>query len=782
MNEMIQNNNPPELYNLRHIIDELDDNGGDFADELQMLAVKEKVISVIRSNRECEAKIEEADRRIGSLVRNYKMLTNKALLHHLKEEAFSTEHRQPKDHGINDFSLEGKRRLRGYEHLVYLLQTQPKYMSFMIVHDLGSSLSFHKHLLSEMFEFLTTPRDAYLMLMIFKAALKEEIKSTISDPDEFVRGSPRIISMAVDIYRSLFRGSLFSTIQPLVVEMVYAKHANLNVDPISIYKQLMIENNKNMPHNFNAKEALSNPEVRDRLHAAVNNLIKVCDRFIDIFCSEEFIEEIPYGIRYLARCLWEMLKEKFPQIEQRKLLRIIAHFVYNKLIGACVQAPDGYGIIRLKPGERMSKDARHNLCSISKLLADAATGQRSFIAYQDVTDMYQSLALTQFLSDGHQRFKEFFRQVMIVESPEDSYEVNQFTDEALISPPTVTFKYSDLILLHHRVYEQRNILCPSTSDALNEVLDSLGPAPEAAVRSAESASKDKVDCQGFVKLNLKNPKAAFITAQEVQCLKAIKVKQAIIELIKQRPKSTDLHEVFFSPIRVEEAQSFIHRKQQLARSVSNEVKKQSVLFSTHGETLQTLLDFVLLNLKVINATNFDEISRQILADLKQKIENRELLKSELERLKSTLEMVEEKRQYNAKVLEYYKNYLKKCLDNMRCVSLNRIEKSSGKTVCLKYTALKLSAKGILIDLEGLEKKKWKEAVFEIRPLPNEVGLFQIRLLFKGGMEVASVKLELQYLLELHFKNQKEMNLTDKARINVILLLYLLDKKFYKAWD
>lgn len=780
LNELVGSQKPPDLYNLRHIIDELDDNAEDFAYELEMVSLKEKVVSIIRQNREYERKIEEADRRIGSLVRNYQMITNKKLLHQLKEEAFETDHRlkESKDHGLSEFSLEGRKKLRSYEHFIFLLQTEPKYLSFMIVHDKGSAITMHKHLLGELFGFITTPREGYLMLKIFEASLKEEIKSKIDDPTEFVRGNPRIIAMAIDFYRSCCFTSLFSSIQPLLVETIHAKYSNLSLDPIIIYKDLMKEANKNMKQDITPKEALSVPGVQERLQHGVNNLIKVCDRFIDIFCSEEFIEEIEFGIRYLSRCLWENLLEKFPRTEKRQLLKVIAHVVYKRFIGNCILVPDEYGIIKLRAGESIDHDSRTNLRSICNLLIAAATGQKSFSACNDITDIYQNLALTQFLRDGHERFKEFFRQFMVVETPEDYYEINQFTDDASICPPQVNIKLSELILLHQRVHEQRQMLCPSSSDPLSKVLDELGPPPFTVAISSESANDKDL---GRITLTLKNPKSTSLSHDEVETVKAIKVKQAIIELIKQRPRCPDLHEVFFSKIEPKESQSYLLMKQHLSGKVSNDFKKQSVLFSTHGESLSTLLDFVLLNIKVINAPNFDVIARHILDDLKMKIENRERFRSEVERLKWTHQMLEDKREHNAKVLESYKNYINKCLDNLREASNYHMERTSKKIACLKYTALKLHSKGILIDLEGVERKKWKDAVFQIRPLPSEVGLFQIRLLFKT-MEVACIKLELQYLLELQFKNQTEIEIMDKAKINVILLLYLLDKKFYSAWD
>uniref|UniRef100_A0A3B4YJR8 Uncharacterized protein n=2 Tax=Seriola lalandi dorsalis TaxID=1841481 RepID=A0A3B4YJR8_SERLL len=68
-------------------------------------------------------------------------------------------------------------------------------------------------------------------------------------------------------------------------------------------------------------------------------------------------------------------------------------------------------------------------------------------------------------------------------------------------------------------------------------------------------------------------------------------------------------------------------------------------------------------------------------------------------------------------------------------------------------------------------------VFDIVPGP-ETGSFKVKTRFLG-VEMEEFLLKYQDLLQLQYEGVAVMKMFDKAKINVNLLIFLLNKKFFK---
>uniref|UniRef100_A0A3Q2DHV5 Uncharacterized protein n=2 Tax=Percomorphaceae TaxID=1489872 RepID=A0A3Q2DHV5_CYPVA len=67
-------------------------------------------------------------------------------------------------------------------------------------------------------------------------------------------------------------------------------------------------------------------------------------------------------------------------------------------------------------------------------------------------------------------------------------------------------------------------------------------------------------------------------------------------------------------------------------------------------------------------------------------------------------------------------------------------------------------------------------MFDISPT-EEVGDFEVKAKFMG-VEMEKVPLHFQDLLQLQYEGVAVMKMFDKAKVNVNLLIFLLNKKFY----
>lgn len=72
--------------------------------------------------------------------------------------------------------------------------------------------------------------------------------------------------------------------------------------------------------------------------------------------------------------------------------------------------------------------------------------------------------------------------------------------------------------------------------------------------------------------------------------------------------------------------------------------------------------------------------------------------------------------------------------------------------------------------------RFKNVIFEIGPT-EEVGDFEVKAKFMG-VQMETFMLHYQDLLQLQYEGVAVMKLFDRAKVNVNLLIFLLNKKFY----
>ena len=94
----------------------------------------------------------------------------------------------------------------------------------------------------------------------------------------------------------------------------------------------------------------------------------------------------------------------------------------------------------------------------------------------------------------------------------------------------------------------------------------------------------------------------------------------------------------------------------------------------------------------------------------------------------------------------------------------------------KYTADSLYKKGVLVSVQGLSPKQYDKLTLTISS--DEAGVFDIQVSLLGMAEIQSVELKLEELLQAQFNNVQVMNIAD-AKINVNLMIYLINRKFYQ---
>lgn len=95
---------------------------------------------------------------------------------------------------------------------------------------------------------------------------------------------------------------------------------------------------------------------------------------------------------------------------------------------------------------------------------------------------------------------------------------------------------------------------------------------------------------------------------------------------------------------------------------------------------------------------------------------------------------------------------------------------------MKYSGAKLAERGVLLEIDGLSTSQFKNVQFDIIPTDHN-GVFTIKGKFMG-IEMEQVEIDIQDLLQKQYEGVAIMDLFGKAKINVNLLIFLLNSKFY----
>ena len=79
-----------------------------------------------------------------------------------------------------------------------------------------------------------------------------------------------------------------------------------------------------LPYDVTLEQALAVEEVRERIEQSVQCLQAATDKFLIAILAA--IENIPYGMRYMAKVLRDALHEKFPDALEKDVLKVCWDF------------------------------------------------------------------------------------------------------------------------------------------------------------------------------------------------------------------------------------------------------------------------------------------------------------------------------------------------------------------------------------------------------------------------------------------------------------------------
>uniref|UniRef100_A0A8C9NP71 IQ motif containing GTPase activating protein 3 n=1 Tax=Serinus canaria TaxID=9135 RepID=A0A8C9NP71_SERCA len=787
----------PPLSVVRRFIHLLEQSQRDFWEESEVLRLQEEVVKRIRASQQLESDLDLMDIKIGLLVKN--RITLQEVVSHCKKltkknkEQLSEMMSMDKQKGLKMLSKEKRQKLEAYQHLFYLLQTQPVYLARLIFQmPQNKSTKFMESVIFTLYNYASSPREAYLLLQLFKVALQEEINSKVDHVHDILTGNATVIRLLVSFYRTT-RGqsALRHILAGPVQEVLQDKTLSINTDPVDIYKAWINQtesqsgHRSKLPYEVSPEQALSHPEVQRRLDIAIRNLLAVTDKFVSAITSS--VDKIPYGMRYMAKILRMSLVEKFPKAPAEEVDKVVGNLLYYRFMNPAVVAPDGFDIVDLSAGVALRPEQRRSLASIAKVLQHAAAHK----AFQG--DSAYLCGLNQYLEHTHNKFRRFISAACCVPEPEERFDMDEYSEMVAVAKPVIYITVGELITTHKLLLEHQDSITSHHSDPLNELLEDLDELPTVqslvgeSVASLGNSSAEQLSqlSRTEISLTLTNKLVPVASSEESDTRSLLlSTKQMLVDLIQCQPGDS-LPDILWTPASEHEhlvcqralqdaqpsAQQLKHRPSLAANSqLSMEEKKRKVIRNLRRLESLGLVD---------SANQYQQLVDELAKDIRNQRRHRQQRRRELLKLRQTLEGLDAKTLFYEEQIDYYNQYIKTCLDNL--AASNKCWESKGgkskKLPSLHYTAAQLWEKGVLLEIQDLPPSQLRNVVFDIIPC-EESGRFQVKAKFMG-IDMEHFQLHYQDLLQLQYEGVAVMKMFHKAKVNVNLLIFLLNKKFFK---
>ncbi|KAG6440461.1 ras GTPase-activating-like protein IQGAP1 [Manduca sexta] len=777
----------------------------DYDREMELQSLKSEVVQSIRRNQELSKQIDDMDLKIGLLVQNrialqevaaHGLKLNNLVKHNSMTKLVFQERPDGKGKlmtistavkGLKSLTKESKRLLDGYQHLFYELQTNPTYLSKLLFCIPQNKTNFFlQNVVLSLYNFGAYARDEYLLLKLFRFTLEGEISCKVMKPFDIIASTPLVLKMAVSLSRQLSGlNSLQSIIGPLVEMILKDKDLNIETGPVEIYKTWRNETEmktgeiSKLPYTVTQEEALTYPEVKTRLEIALSQLKTIVTMFLDKITNSTDL--LPFCITYMARVLHRALTTKFPHTPEKDILKVIGNLVYYQFLNAAIVAPDAFHIINMQNGGSLTTDQRKNLASVAKILHFSAA-KKGF-----GEESSHLRCLNPFIVECHEKMKELFRRCCRGPTLEEYFAVDEYTEATLLHQPHILITVQEIVDTHALLVEYQDVIARDPSDRLNELLDDLGDVPSVA----ELAPRETDIMGGCTEEN----------ARLEVCLALVSKYQApsddMTDLNKLFIKTKELcvailpflngeHLLEALVIGTTKDQQDQYAKKIQQRIYSGQARPdEAMTLREHIAKLRKNLQMLEDEGYVTREDGYQALVTSIALDLCNRGKYRQAQKRALATLARTKLSLQEKTKYYEEKCKSYDQYIKSCLANLHAgkQSVHACLRRSGKDVqklkskyTAKYSGAKLLERGVLLEIDGLSQSQFKNVQFEITPTDHN-GVFTVKGKFMG-IEMESIEIDIQDLLQKQYEGCAVMDMFGKAKINVNLLIFLLNSKFY----
>ena len=844
--------NPPLPVVRRHL-HLLTDSNLEFEGELEAERLRRLVVERVREVEQVEGYVEGLDVKVGLLVKN-KISLDEVVKHqrHYGGSASqllrqgSTMRNGGGGIDLKALNKQSRKKLGGYEELFFLLQTSPHYLARLFF-ALGSKGLAEKEgknlerLVMTLFGFAHKSREEYFFVKLL-AASAENAASHAQTLDDFLRmqnGAFHQRLFLSNVRAPTHRSYLKQLLGGMVRDGICGQeHLDLESDPLQIHLALI--NNEELstgrpshrPRELPRETVIRDPDVRQRYVEHLQDLRDLCDGFF--LSLEETLHRMPYGVRFQASSQYGALCNQYPHEDPVHLAMLTGNWIWKSYLLPAFREPEMWGVI----DRGLSPAHKRNLAQVTLVLGQVCSAGRLF--GQD--NLYLQ-PLNNWVTESLGRWQDALQHLFEIESPEEHFDSEQFSDLYAKTKPTVYIKLSDIFQLHSLVSENMMSIAPSRDDPIKEVLADLGTA-----KGNESDLGNASSNGGEITLTLKSRfKVQEDPNAESRAL-YMATKRLVLYIIRVQSGS-NLMEILLRPITHEDDDHWIQLVQEelAEKGYSRSPRKshhqgafdprasfrggrtQSVYseapsnFSedrannpldlehmTYAELKSQALENIIAleapttppQFRVSRHNNYQEILNALAADIRSKHRRRLERQREVDATRQTLAGLDKKACFLEEQLTSYNDYIEQCLHTLANKKSGHkgfrlpftkqwnhereLERAGRqpKFGSYKYSARQLADKGVLMQWSAYPMEAWSQLNVVISS--DEVGVFHLEA-SSGSMMLpgASANLLLDDLLQAQYDNKSSIDVFDEgskgggAKLAVNLLLHLVFKKFYR---
>lgn len=821
---LVNGKNPP-LPVVRKHLHLLTDSTLEFEGELEADRLRRQVVESVRRNELVEGYVEGLDVKIALLVKN-KITLDEVVKHQkhfggsasqLLRNGSTMGHQAGNGFDLKALNKSSRKKLSGYEELFFMLQTQPAYLArlFQAIASKGLAEKEGKNLerlMLTLFGYAQKSREEYFLLKLLGTSTRQTI-SQARDIEEYQRmlnGAFHQRLLLSYVRSPKDRGYLKTLFGGIVRDGICGQdHLDLESDPLQIYRAIL--NNDELstgrpsqrPRDLPREVVIREPDVRPKYVEHLQDLRDLCDAFFQSL--EETLHRMPYGVRYVAAEQYHALCDRFPRDDQTQLAMLAGSWLWKSYLLPALKEPEMWGVI----DRGLSPQHKRNLAQVTVVLGQVASG-RLFGA-----DNLYLQPLNQWISESLERWQECLGHMFDMQTPEEWFDADQFSDLYSRTKPAVYIKLADVFGMHTLIADNISSVASGRDDPIKELLTDLGTAKgnESDLSGAAHGSE--------ITLTLKSR----YTVQEDPNAEARQLftatKRLVLYIIKVQ-SGNNLMEILLRPISHEDADNWIrlvqeelaeqdreHRRQNPRGSQRNSMfdrnaslrgaRTQSVYSeapSNFSEDRRDLLDLqsmtyaelkssALENILALEASsipaqfrvsrhnNYQEILNALASDIRQKHRRRLERQREVESTRATLAQLDAKANFLDEQLKSYNDYIEQCLhtlankkDKHRRFVLpftkqwsheRELERSGRqpKFGSYKYSARQLADKGVLLAWPSYGVEHWGQLNVVISS--DEVGVFHLEA-SSGSMMIpgASANLLLDDLLQAQYDNRQSI--------------------------
>lgn len=377
--------NPP-VGTVKGFVHLLNDSEFDFDEEIESERARKLVVQQVRQNELAEQYISQLDIKIALLVKN-KITLDEVVKHqrhfggHVGNLLSNTEISSKDPFDLKALNKTSRRKLEHYQVFFFLLQTQSQYLAklFRRLREVNTPEKEYeriRHLMMGLFGYSQKRREEYYLIKLLARSAREEIESFTSLQD-YLRCNSFWNKLFASYIKSprdrkFMRDVLSTAVKENIVEN---SELDLESDPMQIYRsainneELRTGKRSRRPLNIPREEAIRDPETRATFIQHLQDLRDIADQFFTAL--EELLYRMPFGIRYIAKEMYESLLSRFSNEDPGYILQTVGHWVWKNYFQPAITEPEKYGVV----DRGLTQEQKRNLSEIAKVIAQAASGR-----------------------------------------------------------------------------------------------------------------------------------------------------------------------------------------------------------------------------------------------------------------------------------------------------------------------------------------------------------------------------------------------------------------------